>query len=124
LGKVFGDKAYSSRSNCQAVAEKGGKPYLAFKTNATMKSKGSTAWHVSLKAYRTNTEAWLEEYHIRSVVEAVFSSIKRCWGSRISSKKGWHKRRELPLKVLAYNIKRVLYLKQGEELGEQLWVRC
>ena len=31
LGNVLGDKAYSSRVNCQLVVDKKGKPYLYFK---------------------------------------------------------------------------------------------
>jgi hypothetical protein len=57
----------------------------------------------------------MDEYHIRSMVEAVFSSIKRCWGPDIKSIKGWLKRRELAIKVLAYNIKRVLYIDFWDE---------
>ena len=57
----------------------------------------------------------MDEYHIRSMVEAVFSSIKRCFGPDIKSIKGWLKRRELAIKVLAYNIKRVLYIDFWDE---------
>jgi hypothetical protein len=66
----------------------------------------------------------MDEYHIRSMVEAVFSSIKRCWSPDIKGIKGWLKRRELAIKVLAYNTKRVLYIKRAEELGIPLWVSC
>lgn len=124
LEKVCADAAYCSRENHRVVAAKGGTPHLAFKSNATLKSKGCPAWHCSLKSYLDDRESWLEEYSIRSVVESVFSSIKRCLGSRISSRKGWHKRRELGLKVLAYDLKRALYIEESEELGESLWVPC
>jgi hypothetical protein len=59
----------------------------------------------------------MDEYHIRSMVEAVFSSLKRCFGPNIKSIKGWLKRRELAIKVLAYNIKRVLYIERAKDLG-------
>ncbi len=124
LNKVAGDKAYSSRVNCQAVADKKGKPFLCFKANATGKAKGYPAWQISFNAYMDNPKEWMDEYHIRSIVEAVFSSIKRCLGSDIKSIKGWLKRRELAIKVLVYNIKRVLYIKKAEELGIPLWVDC
>lgn len=124
LGKVAGDKAYSSRKNCQAVVDKRGTPYLCFKSNVTGKAKGHPGWKISFKAYTDNPDEWMAEYHIRSVVEAVFASIKRCWGSDIKSRKGWLKRRELSIKVLAYNIKRVLYVERAEELGIPLWKNC
>jgi len=124
LNKATGDKAYSSRVNCQAIADKKGKPFLCFKANATGKAKGYPAWQISFKAYTDNPDEWMDEYHIRSMVEAVFSSIKRCFGPDIKSIKGWLKRRELAIKVLAYNIKRVLYIERAKELGIPLWVSC
>ena len=124
LGKVAADKAYLSRENCRAIADKGGTPYLCFKSNSTGKAKGCLAWKISFKAYTDDPDAWMDEYHIRSVVEAVFSSIKQCWGSDIKSRKGWLKRRELAIKTVAYNIKRTLYVKRAEELGIPLWILC
>jgi len=121
IAKAAGDKAYSSRKNCDIVTEKGGKPYLCFKSNATGRAKGSTAWKVSFQSYSDDEEAWMKEYHVRSIVESVFASIKKCWGSAISSIKGWLKRRELALKVLAYNVKRVLFFNKAEESGIPLW---
>ncbi len=106
------------------VVEKGGKPYLCFKSNVTGKSKGFPAWKISFKAYTDNPEEWMDEYHIRSVVESVFASIKQCWGPDVKSRKGWLKRRELSIKVVAYNIKRTLYIERAEELGRPLWVLC
>jgi transposase len=124
LNKATGDKAYSTRANCQTVADKKGKPFLCFKANATGKAKGYPAWQISFKAYTDNPNEWMDEYHIRSMVEAVFSSIKRCFGPDIKSIKGWLKRRELAIKVLAYNIKRVHYIERAKELGIPLWVSC
>jgi len=42
---------------------------------------------------------------------------KRCLGPDIKSIKGWLKRRELAIKVLAYNIERMLYIKRAKDLG-------
>ena len=76
IRKAAGDKAYSSRVNCQAVADKGGKPFLCFKANATAKAKGYPAWQISFEAYSNNKDEWMGEYHIRSVVESVFQASK------------------------------------------------
>ena len=124
LGKVAADKAYVSRAHCQAVADKGGTPYLCFKSNSTGKAKGCAAWKVSFRAYTSNPKEWMDEYHIRNIVEAVFSSIKRCWGSDIRCRNGWLKRKTLAIKTLAYNIKRVLLVERAEELGTPVWVQC
>ena len=64
IRKAAGDKAYSSRVNCQAVADKGGKPFLCFKANATAKAKGYPAWQISFEAYSNNKDEWMDEYHI------------------------------------------------------------
>ena len=121
IAKALGDKAYSSRKNCEIVAKRGGEPFLIFKENATGRSKGSSAWKISFQKYKKNPKAWKDIYHLRSIIESVFSSIKKRWNSHIASRKGWHKRRELSLKVLCYNLKQVLYNQRAEELGISLW---
>ena len=62
IRKAAGDKAYSSRVNCQAVADKGGKPFLCFKANATAKAKGYPAWQISFEAYSSiKMNGWTSE---------------------------------------------------------------
>jgi len=80
LGNVMGDKACSFRVNCQLVVDKKGKPYLYFKGNATSKAKGKSAWIISLREFKNDKEKWLAVYHLRSIIESVFSSIKKRWG--------------------------------------------
>jgi transposase len=92
LGKPAADKAYSSRANCPAVAERKGRPFIALKANATGRAKGYPVWQISVRAYTEHPEEWLDAYHVRSVVEAAVSSLKRCWGPDITSIKGWLKR--------------------------------
>jgi len=121
LGNVLGDKAYSSRDNCQIAADKKGKPYLHFKDNVTNKAKGKPAWIISVREYKNNTEEWLSTYHLRSIVESVFSSIKRRWGSFLRSKRKWMQKKELSLKVLSYNVKQVLLVKYADERKIPLW---
>ena len=115
IGIGLGDKAYSSRKNCQLVADKNGVPYLCFKDNATNKAKGKPAWIISIRDYKNNTEEWLSVYHLRSIVESVFSSIKKRWGSFLRSKKRWMQKKELSLKVLSYNVKQVLLVQYSRE---------
>jgi transposase len=121
LGNVLGDKGYSSRNNCQIVADKDGKPYLHFKDNATNKAKGKSAWIISIREYKNNTEEWLSTYHLRSIVESVFSSIKKRWGSFLRSLKKWMQKKELSLKVLSYNVKQVLMVQYARECKIPLW---
>jgi len=121
LGDVLGDKAYSSRNNCQIVADKNGKPYLHFKDNATNKAKTKPAWIISIREYKNNTEEWLSTYHLRSIVESVFSSIKKRWGSFLRSRRKWMQKKELSLKVLSYNVKQVLLVQYANERKIPLW---
>lgn len=121
IGAAFGDKAYPSRENYQLVVDKNGIPYLCFKGNATNKAKGKPAWIIHIRKYKKDKETWLSIYHLRSIVESVFSSIKKRWGSYLNSKKKWMQKKELSLKVLAYNIKQVLIVHYAEEWKIPLW---
>jgi transposase len=123
ISAALGDKAYSSRMNCQLVADRGGIPYLIFKDNVKGTAKGNSAWKISFHKYKKNNEEWMKTYHLRSIVESVFSSLKKRWNGHISSKKPWHRRRELALKVLAYNLKQVLYNSRAQEIGTSLWTQ-
>lgn len=118
IAKCLADAGYISRKNCSYVAiEKRGKPYLMFKVNSTGKAKGSRAWKESFREYKENSESWLAVYHLRSIIESVFGSMKRRWSDCIFSKRAWLRKRELALRVFAYDIKQVLYLRRAKELG-------
>lgn len=121
VGKVMADKGFSSRENCQIVADKGGTPYICFKDNATGRTKGSLAWSASYQAYQENEEAWMDEYHKRELAEAVFSSLKQRWNETIASRRSWLRWRELAIKVLVYNTKQLLCCQRAKETGVDLW---
>ena len=122
LGDVIGDKAFSSRNNCQLVYDKKGTPYLCFRKNARSASKGYPAWIISFRTYKNDPDAWLTVYHLRSIIESVFSSIKRRWGSFLQSRKRWMQKRELALKVLSYNVKQILLVGYAKERKIPLWI--
>jgi transposase len=121
LGATFGDKAYPSRNNYQLVADKNGIPFLCFKDNATNKAKGKPAWIIHIKKYKNDKETWMDTYYLRSIVESVFSSIKKRWGSFLRSRKRWMQKKELSLKVLSYNVKQVLLVQYAKECKIPLW---
>jgi transposase len=121
LGKVMADKAYSSRINCQIVFDRKGMPYIRFKDNATGRPKSYPAWKRSFQEFQDDPEEWFAIYHLRSMVESVFSSMKRRWHSFLRSRRKWMQKKELALKVLAYDMKQVLYIQRAEELGIGLW---
>jgi transposase len=121
VGDVMADKGYSSRDNCSIVADKGGTPYIPFKGNATKRMKGSSAWAASYQAYQENTDRWMDTYHKRELVEAVFSSLKQRWNESIASRQRWLRWRELAIKVLVYNTKQLLCYQQAKKNGVDLW---
>jgi transposase len=123
IAAALGDKAYSSRENCEIVARMGGKSYLLFKSNATGRAKAHPEWRRSFLEFTEDREGWMAIYHLRSIVEGVFSSLKRSWGSALRSRRYWNRRKELALKVLAYDVRQVLYNERAEELGVDLRVR-
>jgi hypothetical protein len=123
LGNVLGDKAFSSRNNCQLIVDKNGTPYLCFRKNARSNAKGKPAWIVSFRSHKHDTKAWLAVYHLRSIIESVFSSIKKRWGSFLHSRKRWMQKKELALKVFSYNVKQVLMVCYAKERKVPLWIR-
>ncbi len=68
-----------------------------------------------LTAYSKDKEAWLKTYHRRSLVESVFSTIKRRLGHWLFSVKKALQRKELLIKVIAYNLLKVVELRVKEE---------
>jgi len=124
LEKVLGDAAYSSRANCQLVADKHGTPYLSFRRDAARRPRGSLAYVISFQARKCDPERWLAVYHLRSIVESVFSSMKRRWGSFLQSRNRWMQKRELALKVFAYDVKQVLMVRYARERKVALWVKA
>jgi transposase len=120
LGRVFGDGAYSSHANLKLVHEKGGVPYIKFHKHSVSRAWSSQPWKRSHRNFLADPDAWMAVYHRRSVVEAVFSSIKRTWGSTLRSRKHLNQRRELALKVLAYDVRQVLYNERARVLGVDL----
>jgi hypothetical protein len=122
LGNVLGDKAFSSRNNCQLVVDKNGTPYLCFRKNVRSNAKGKPAWILSFRAYKHDSETWLAVYHLRSIIESVFSSIKKRWGSFLLSRKRWMQKKELALKVFSYNVKQVLMIRYAKERKVPLWI--
>jgi len=122
IEKAIGDSAYLSIKNCRLVVKKEGLPYFHLKSNSTARARHPKAWKQMVRSFFENREQWLSVYHIRRFVEAVFSSMKRCFGSTIRAVKKRMQKKELALKVVAYNIKQALYNIASRLWGLNLWV--
>lgn len=104
IGDVSGDKAYPSRKNAQLVEDAGGTPYLKLKKNATARSKGFPGWRHMVKAFMGNNEEWLKKNSRKSIVESIFSWLKRKFGSKLAAKNFFFQRHELAVMLLLYNL--------------------
>lgn len=124
LKKLVADAGYLSRENCILVGKRNGKPYIWVKKNSTAKPKSAVEWKVMVKCFRRHNGAFRKAYHCRSLVESVFSSIKRRWNSTLRSIGRWAQKKELTMKVLCYNIKEYLYNWRAGQAKTTRWKKC
>ncbi|MCI4357727.1 MAG: transposase [Thermoplasmata archaeon] len=102
--KITGDKAYLSRANLTESERLGIDPFIPMKSNSIRASKGCRMWIKKFHEFHAMREEFDASYHMRSNVEAVFSSIKRRLGERLLSKNGLSRLNELLAKILVHNI--------------------
>jgi transposase len=98
------DPAYLSRQNCNLIAMKGRTPIIKPKRNTTIRKRGSQPWRDMIPLWLEDKESFVKRDHQRSKAESVYSSLKRCYGNYLSSRKRKTQRRELHLGILTYNI--------------------
>lgn len=102
--EMSADKAYSSKSNLEAVKDVGGHAFIPFKSNVTGKSRGSSTWGKAFHFFQMFREEFDLHYHKRSNVESTFGAIKKKFGETLKSKNRIAQENELLCKILAYNI--------------------
>ncbi|MBU0976588.1 transposase [Patescibacteria group bacterium] len=124
LGLVLADAGYSSRKNLQYIVDKCGAPFIKFSKNATAKSKNYPAWKLQHYFYTTMRYVWDRIYAKRNRIENVFSVIKGVWGDSLHSHKKRRRMRELMLRLLAYNVRQIMYIQYSRENNLPLWVRA
>ena len=95
LGDVYGDKAYSSRKNTELAVERGGRPFLMPRNNASNRAKGHQAWKDMMKYREEHPRAFKNRYHKRSnAVESTNSAFKRKFGDILHSRKWKNQNRD------------------------------
>ncbi len=124
LFRVIGDSGYISRKNCNLVVKKNGKPFFKLKSNTTGKSKGSRAWKKMVQFAKQFKDVFDKIYHARSQIEGVNSALKRRYGNFVRAIKRKTRDIALALRVLAYNIKQLLYDRTARHLGVPFWIEC
>lgn len=113
INEVSADAAYCSYDNFQAVADAGGRPFIAFRANATGESGGTYA--KMFHYYNLKRDEYLAHYHKRSNVESTFSMIKAKFGDAVRSKTPTAMINEALCKVLCHNI--CCLVQSTHELG-------
>ena len=115
---MSGDTAYCSRANCTLTQGKGMKPFFKPREGATAKAKGSSAWHTMIRLWKDDEKQFENEYHRRSVIEAVIGAEKQRLGHTLFSKRDDLQGKELRLKNICYNLLVLNKVKASFLLGE------
>lgn len=116
--EVSADKAYSSKSNLEAVSQLGAIPYVPFKKNTTGKARGSYTWSRMYDYFLNNRERFDQSYHKRSNVETAFHMIKRKFGNNLRTKKDISHVNEILMKCLCHNLS--VLVQESFELGLEI----
>lgn len=127
LGNVMADKGYLSRKNVQLVADKGGQAFIPFKEGkkkpCTPKPKSHPAWKFAFEFWRVLNGIYMSIYHRRSRIEAVFSALKKRYGDKLNCSSASMRRKEMSLRLIAYNIRILLYARYAEKNNLPLYIR-
>ena len=109
------DSAYLARKICDAISDKGIVPRIRPKSNTVCKNGGSQAWGDMARTHRDELARFMDEYHQRSIIEAVFGAIKRTYGNHLRSRRRARQNREVAIRVICYNIEVVArsHVKSG-----------
>jgi transposase len=111
--EVSADGAYCTYDNFEEVANNGGMPYIAFRSNSTGDQGGT--YQKMFHYYGLNRDEYLKFYHKRSNAESTFSMIKAKFGDPVRSKSDTAMRNEVLCKIVCHNICRVI--QSTYELG-------
>jgi transposase len=105
IKNIYGDAAYSSVINILYCEGKKIQASLRTKSNYTTKSHGTESRKGLVTAQRNWYDDWCSaiRYGDRSLVESVFSSVKRQFGEKLRARKLKYAEQEIRLKVFLYN---------------------
>ena len=68
-----------------------------------------------MERHKKDPKTWMKQYHQRSVIEAVFSGLKRRLGGSVASTKRGVQQVEIALKIIVYNLMMLLRKYVDEE---------
>lgn len=111
VAKVCMDSGLLSRENCTLIEKTGAIPRILPKKGVSIKTKGSPAWRRMMVEFVEETQRWLREYHSRSIVETVNSTLKRLFVVPLRKRLVERKATELLARIVVYNIRQLIYLR-------------
>jgi len=100
--EMSADKGYLSVENVEAIFGAGGIPFIAPKVNTTGAAGG--LFEKMFHYYQYRREEFLTHYHKRSLVESVFSAVKRKTGDSVRSKTPVAMKNEVLAKLICHNL--------------------
>ena len=110
IGKVLGDSQFARRNACSLVAQCGARPYFFPRVNATFDSHGVPSWNNMHHGFVDDPQAWLREYHMRSISETVNSVDKTRFPWKIRRRLPWRRDSAMSTTVYVNNVRRCVYI--------------
>jgi len=104
IGDITADKAYLSRKNLRISNNLGIDPYIPFKSNSRVGSRGCESWSKAYRFFRDHLEEFEKHYHKRSNVETCMFMIKNKFGDFCFFKKETSQENEILCKIICHNI--------------------
>lgn len=127
LGNVMADKGYLSRKNFQFVFDRLGHLFIPFKKGkkkgSTGKAKGYPAWKFAFTFWKVLNGVYMFIYHQRSRIESVNSALKKRYGDKLNCRSAKMRRREMSLRLIAYNIRILICDKYAKKNNLPLYIR-
>ena len=127
LGNVMADKGYLARKHFQFVADRKGQAFIPFKKGKKKSSidspKSYPAWKFAFHFWKVLNGVYMNIYHQRSRIESVFSAIKKRYGDKLNCKSARMRRREMSLRLIAYNVRILICARHAHKNNIPLWVR-
>ncbi len=116
VAKVCVDSGLLSRENCTLIEKAGALPRMFPKKGVSIKTKGSPAWRKMMLEFIEDTQDWLREYHSRSIVETVNSTLKRLFVAPLRKKLVERKATEILARIVVFNIRQLVYLRHTKRI--------
>lgn len=120
VAKVCVDSGLLSRENCTLIENAGALPRMFPKKGISIKTKGSPAWRRMMLEFVEDTQTWLREYHSRSIVETVNSTLKRLFVVPLRKKLVERKATELLARIVVYNIRQLIYIRHTKAVDIEI----